>query len=126
MNLFDAHNQKSTNNKYQRKSFSAQKKVPLCKPFTISTTDGYVVDMLGPYLENHNDAEILKTIIEDANGLCKFLEKYDVFVLDRGFQDVKRDLEDKNFTVLISALKGKRKQLTAAESYQSRFVTKIR
>ena len=47
-NLFDAHNhlilicagtqarhQKSTNNKYQRKSFSGQKKVPFCKPFTI-------------------------------------------------------------------------------------------
>ena len=41
--------------------------------------------MLGPYLANHNDAEILKTIIENANGLCKFLEKDDVFVLDRGF-----------------------------------------
>ena len=27
--------QKSTNNEYQRKSFSGQKKVPLCKPFTI-------------------------------------------------------------------------------------------
>lgn len=102
-NLFDAHNhlllicdgtyarhQKSTNNEYQRKSFSGQKKVPLCKPFTICTTDGYVVDMLGPYLANHNDAEILKTIIEDANGLCKFLEKDYVFVLDRGFRDVKK------------------------------------
>lgn len=94
-NLFDAHNnlllicdgtyarhQKSTNNQYQRKSFSGQKKVHLCKPFTICTTDGYVMDILGSYLANQNDAEILKTIIEDTNGLCKFLEK-DIFVLDR-------------------------------------------
>lgn len=43
-----ARHQKSINNEYQRKSFSGQKKVPLCKPFTICTTDGYVVDMLGP------------------------------------------------------------------------------
>ena len=58
-----ARHQKSINNEYQRKSFSGQKKVPLSLlPFTY-TTDGYVVDMLGPYLENHNDAEILKNII---------------------------------------------------------------
>ena len=82
--------------------------------------------MLGPYLANHNDAEILKNIIEDANGLCKFLTKDGVFVLDRGFRDVKKDLEDENFNVLMPALKGKRKQLTAAESNQSRFVTEIR
>lgn len=117
---------KSTNNEYQRKSFSGQKKVPLYKPFTICATDGYVVDMLGPYLANHNDAGILKTIIEDANGLCKFLERHYVFVVDRGFRDVKKDFVDKNFKVMMPALEGKKKQLTAAEYNQSRFVTKIR
>ena len=44
-----ARHQKSTNNEYQRKSYSGQKKVPLCKPFTVSTTDGYVIHTLGPY-----------------------------------------------------------------------------
>ncbi|XP_011873641.1 PREDICTED: uncharacterized protein LOC105565230, partial [Vollenhovia emeryi] len=121
-----ARHQKSTNNEYQRKSFSGQKKVPLCKPFTICTTDGYVVDMLGPYLANQNDAEILKTIIQDPNGLCKFLKKNDTFVLDRGFRDIVNDLEENNFKVLMPALKGKRKQLTTEESNHSRFVTKIR
>lgn len=52
--------QKSSNNEYQRKSFSGQKKVTLCKPFTICTTDDFVVDMLGPYIVNENNAEILK------------------------------------------------------------------
>ena len=56
--------------------------------------------MLGPYLANHNDAEILKAIIEDQNGLYKFLKKNDVFVLDRGFRDVVKDLEEKNIRVL--------------------------
>ena len=41
--------QESTNNAYQRKSYFGQKVVPLCKPLTVCTTDGYVIDMLGPY-----------------------------------------------------------------------------
>lgn len=121
-----ARHQKSTNNDYQRKSFSGQKKVPLCKPFTICTTDGYVVDILGPYLANQNDADILKIIMQDPNGLTKFLKKNDTFVLDRGFRDIVNYLEEKNFKVLMPALKGKRKQLTTEESNHSRFVTKIR
>jgi len=121
-----ARHQKSTNNEYQRKSFSGQKKVPLCKPFTICTTDGYIVDMLGPYFANQNDAEILKNIIQDPNGLYKLLLKGDTFVLDRGFRDIVDDLEKKKFKVLMPALKGKRKQLSTKESNQSRFVTKIR
>jgi len=87
-----ARHQKSTNNEYQRKSFSGQKKVPLCRPFTLCTT-GYIVDMLGPYLANQNDAEILKNVIEDPNSLRKFLKEGDIFVLDRG--DVKDILEKK-------------------------------
>lgn len=121
-----ARHQKSTNNEYQRKSYSGQKKVPLCKPFTICTTDGYVVEMLGPYLANQNDAEILKSVIEDPNGLRKFLKEGDIFVLDRGFRDIKEKLEQENFNVLMPALKGKRKQLSTEESNESRFVTKIR
>lgn len=92
-----ARHQKSTNNEYQRKSYSGPKKVPLCIPFTICTTDGFIVDMLGPYLANQNDAEILKNIIEDPNGLCRVMKEGDIFVLDRGFRNVKSILEQKNF-----------------------------
>ena len=56
--------QKNTNNEYQRKYFSGQKKVLLCKPFTIWTTDGFEINMLGPYLANNNDAEILKMFLK--------------------------------------------------------------
>lgn len=118
--------QKSTNNEYQRKSYSGQKKVPLFKPFTVCTTNGYVIDMLGPFTANKNDAEILKSILEDPNGLIKLLEKGDIFVLDRGFRDVVTHLENLGFKVLMPALKGKRNQLTTSESNDSRFVTKIR
>lgn len=68
----------------------------------------------------------MKIIIEDPNGLCKFLKKYDTFVLDRGFRDIINYLEEKNFKVLMPALKGKRKQLTTEESNYTCFVTKIR
>ncbi|XP_043287510.1 uncharacterized protein [Venturia canescens] len=118
--------QKSSNNEYQRKSYSGQKKVPLCKPFTVCTTDGYVIDMLGPYEANLNDAAIMKIVMSDPNGLIKLLKTGDMFVVDRGFRDVKEYLEELGFQVLMPALKGKRSQLTTTESNESRFVTKVR
>lgn len=117
--------QKSTNNEYQRKSYSGQKKAPLCKPFTICTTNGYIVDMPGPFLGTQNDADIMKIIMEN-NDFRALVKKGDIFVVDRGFRDVKNLLEQEGFVVLMPALKGKRNQLTTEESNESRFVTKIR
>ncbi|CAH2088785.1 unnamed protein product [Euphydryas editha] len=83
--------------------------------------------MLGPFPANENDAQIMRHIIDDPNGLLSQLMKPgDIFILDRGFRDVKGYLESKQFTVLMPALKGKRKQLTTQESNDSRFVTKLR
>ncbi|KMQ88024.1 transposable element tcb1 transposase [Lasius niger] len=98
--------EKSKNNKFQRRSFSGQKKVPLVKPFTICTTDGFIVDMMGPYMANMNDADIMKFIMDDPNGFKTLLKKGDVFVLDRGFRDVKIFLESERYKVLMPALKG--------------------
>ena len=53
--------------------------------------------MLGPYLANQNDAEILKSVFVNPNGLCKFLKEGDIFVLDRGFRDIEEKLEEENF-----------------------------
>ena len=33
-----------------KKTYSGQKKVPLCKPFKIGISDGHILDMLGPYI----------------------------------------------------------------------------
>ena len=60
--------QKSKNNEYQRKSYSDQKKYPLVKPFTICTTDGFVVDVPGPFLATENDARIMKKVMDDPDG----------------------------------------------------------
>lgn len=100
--------------------------MPLCKPFTICTTDGYVVDMLGPYPANLNDAEIFRTLFQNPNKFCNLVKENDIMVLDRSFRDVKDELETKHIRVLMAALKGKRKQLTTKESNEFRYVTKIR
>lgn len=118
--------QKSTNNEYQRKSYSGQKKNHLCKPFTICTTDGYVVDVLGPFNANENDAKILEKSLTENDQLKLILNKDDIFVLDRGFRDVIELLKKEGFQTLMPSLKGKRKQLTTKESNDSRIVTKIR
>lgn len=118
--------EKSKNNEYQRKSYSGQKKVPLCKPFTICTTDGFVVDVPGPFLANENDASIMKKVMEDPDGLKLIMKKSDICIVDRGFRDVVPYLEELGFKVLMPALKGKRPNLTALEANESRFVTKLR
>ena len=56
-----------THHKFQKKSFSGQNKVLRCNPFTICTTDGFVVDMLGQYPANFNDAKILKTLLQNPD-----------------------------------------------------------
>ena len=79
------------------------RKVPLCKPFTICTTTGRVLDMVGPFYANQNDVEIIKSLIEDPDDLCQVFNEGDKLFLDRGFRDAKDVLESKGFTVLIPA-----------------------
>jgi len=62
--------EKSTNHVYQRKAYSGHKKVPLCKRFTICCTDGYVIDIPGPFYVTQNDAEILKHVL--INEMLRF------------------------------------------------------
>lgn len=64
--------------------------------------------------------------MSDPNGLPKLLKPGDVIIVDRGFRDVVSDLENKDLTVLMPALKGNRSQLPVGEANQSRLVTKIR
>ncbi|KAF5292242.1 hypothetical protein FQA39_LY14057 [Lamprigera yunnana] len=112
------YHKKSTNNFYQRKSYSGQKKKPLCKPFTIcfTGTDDFVINLPEPYYSTQNEVEIFRTVILDPNGLPKLLQPGDVYMLDKDFRDVKNFLESFEYGVLTPALKGNMKQLTAEES----------
>ena len=82
--------------------------------------------MLGPYLANRNNVDILKSIIEDSKTLCKFLNKEYIFVLDRGFRHIKDLFKENKYKVLVLALEEKRKQLSTKDSNKLRYVTKIR
>ena len=76
------------------------------------------------FYANQNDAEIIKNLIEDPQGLCQLLNEGDKFFLDRGFRDANDVLESKGFAILIPVLKSRRNQLTTKEANQSRFMTK--
>lgn len=118
--------EKSGNNEYQRKSYSGQKKTPLCKPFTICTTNGYIIDTAGPFNGNMNDASIMKILLEDPTGLKTLLRPGDYCIVDRGFRDVVQYMKEQGYNVLMPACKGNRAQLTSQEANDSRFITKIR
>ena len=106
------YDQKSTNNDYQRKSYSGQNKKQLTKPFTICTTNGLIVDIMGLCYANLNDSQMMREIIHG-------------FFVDKGFRDVQPLLEENKYKVYIPALKGKRNQLKTLESNRSRKVTLI-
>ena len=87
--------QKSSNNRIQRKTYSCQKKRHLVKIFVICTSDGYIVDIFGPYAASDNDATILRDIIQKDNSIKELLLKEDILLLDRGFRDVALELKQK-------------------------------
>ena len=125
--------QKSSNNMFQRKTYSGQKKRHLVKPFVICATDGYIVDVFGPYAATDNDAIILSDIMEkekrpDVGNFDEILLDGDLFLLDRGFRDVALELKNryKLLPKLPTCVSPDQKFLTTKEANDSRFVTKCR
>ena len=120
--------QKSTNNTFQKKSWSVQKNASLVKPFVICATDGYIVDIFGPYPAVDNDAKILKKILQTDKDLRKLLQANDHLILDRGFRDSIDELETiyRFKTHMPSFKPTNQNQLKTIEANRSRFVTKCR
>ncbi|VDI02501.1 Hypothetical predicted protein [Mytilus galloprovincialis] len=122
--------QKSGQFQFQRRTFSMHKHRPLVKPMVFVTTTGYFVSVMGPYLADskNNDANILKHIIASDNEQIKsWLQKDDVFIVDRGFRDSIDLLEELGIqTEMPSFLKKGQAQFTTEESNTSRLITKIR
>ena len=122
--------QKSSNFKFQRRSFSLHKHRPLVKPMMIVSTTGYIVSVLGPYLADNknNDANILTHIMKNnIEQIRNWVHKDDVFVVDRGFRDSVELLEDLGIQTEMPAFLSKgEKQHNTMEANSSRFVTKIR
>ncbi|XP_075590925.1 uncharacterized protein LOC142597294 isoform X2 [Dermatophagoides farinae] len=125
-NLLDCQNNliiicDGTYNLYQKNSYSGNKKTTLCKLFTICTTDGFIIDVPGPYNVNENNSTILNEILNQNNGLSVLLQPGDYFVLDNGFRDVVPILKKCGFNVMIPNLEEKNIEPTN----DSRLATKI-
>ena len=89
--------EKSGNFSFQRRSFSVHKGRHLVKPMVITTTSGYFISILGPYLADgkNNDASILNHILnQNVEDIKSWIEEDDIFMVDRGFQDSLSLLED--------------------------------
>ena len=57
-----------------------KKKIPLCKPFTITTTNGFVVELVSPINETIINAEILELLLKQPHGISSILKEVDVLV----------------------------------------------
>ena len=117
--------QKSSNNYFQRVTYSGQKKRHLVKPFIICTSDGHIIDVFGLFQATKNDAEIILEIFE--NNLCirELFREGDILLLDRGFRDAMSSKYKLN-TKMPSLIKNGENQLTTEEANKSRCVTKCR
>lgn len=87
--------QKSENNKLQRLLYSGQKKRHLIKPFVVCTSNGYIIDVYGPFAATANDASILLYLMNHSS-LKDIAIPNDLFILDRGFRDALKCLTQKH------------------------------
>ena len=87
--------QKSSNNQLLRKLWSGHKKRPLIKPFVVCLSNGYILDVFGPFAATENDASILLHLLESVEELRNVILPNDLVILVRGFRDAYTELKNK-------------------------------
>lgn len=119
---------KSSNFLFQRLSYSLHKYQNLLKPFLMVSTDGYILDVKGPFAATRTDAQIMSEIMNNEDEpLHWLLECNDAFILDRGFRDSLQDIEACGYEHHVPPTKDRREnQLTTQQANQSRLVTMCR
>lgn len=117
----------TSNYLHQRKIYSGQKRRHLIKIMKIVSVDGSILDVFGPFPATKNDADILKIVFEKTS-IENVLKAGDVILVDRGFRDCIKYLQDKHFDLKIPEFiqKGEKGQLTTKQANKSRLVTKMR
>ncbi|XP_045457339.1 uncharacterized protein LOC123667489 [Melitaea cinxia] len=119
--------QKSSNFLFQRITYSLHKFRNLVKPFLIVCTDGYILDVLGPYAATTSDATIMRTIMEHEDSPWHwFLRPNDVFILDRGFRDSISSIQEFGYNPQMPPSRSRGEQLTTEEANKSRLITMTR
>lgn len=120
---------KSGNYRFQKNTYTDQKKRNYVKPMVCVTPDGYIVDVFGPFKAIENDAKIMQIIFDKKEEVKNVLMPSDVIVVDRGFRDCIVDLKKLNYEVKIPEFivkSDKTGQLTTEKANKSRLVTKVR
>lgn len=120
--------QKSSNYKYQKKTYSLHKYRNLVKPFLIVCCDGHILDVLGPYPATKSDADIIKhEFSNESFPLREYFREGDIFLLDRGFRDSIPLLQNLNYSVHypLSVEQGET-QMSTINANESRKVTLCR
>lgn len=121
--------QHSSNHQIDKELYSQHKKRNLMKVMVVASTDGHIIDAIGPFKPNssNNDASILKSIMSrNTNSFFESSFDEDIFIVDKGFRDSVEDLEGYGFKVMMPAFLNNQKQHTTAEANSSRLVTSVR
>lgn len=119
--------QKSSNYLFQKKTYSLHKYANLLKPFMMATTDGFILDVYGPYAATTSDAEIMNQLFAPSGALRNYFRENDVFLLDRGFRDALGLLTSLGFSVhKPETLDVGETQLSTIKANKSRLVTMCR
>lgn len=116
----------SSNYNFQKQTYSMQKHRNLIKFMMCVSTNGLILGAYGPYDARKNDASILKEIMQEQGNIFDLLLPGDEVVLDRGFRDCVRSLQNRHLVVKIPAFAGGRKQFTTQQANTSRNSTKTR
>lgn len=120
--------QKSSNYLFQKKTYSLHKYDNLVKPFVICTSDGHIIDVVGPFAATQTDADIMTDLFQaEEDPYRQLFRQNDVFILDRGFRDAIPLLERSGFQIKKpESLDPGQTQLTTLQANNSRKVTLCR
>lgn len=117
--------QKSSKYLFQKKSYSLHKFQNVIKPFLPEASDGYIIDIFGPYAATTSDATSMRHLFEIENApLREYFRPNYVFLLYRGFRDAIDLLNSFGFNVYKpETLSEGETQLSTIKANKSRLVT---
>lgn len=120
---------KSANHEFQKLSFNGQKNRNFVRPMMCVTTNGYIIDVFGPFEAVKNDAKCMITILENNSDIPNVMQPGDIFVFDRGFRDCEDNVKNLGYEFRAPEFVQRNhptQQLTTEQANRSRLVTKTR
>lgn len=120
---------KSRNYEFQKSTFSGQKCRNFLRPMVCVTTNGYIIDIFGPFEAVKNDAKCMLEIMQGNRDLSGTLRPGDLFIFDRGFRDCLQKLSEMGYSAKTPEFVRKNEpnqQLLTDQANRSRLITKTR